>query len=97
MKTAGLTRASFPAIATGTTTTLAVGAVSAATAPLGALVVRLVATTNCYVAFGAAPTATAASMYLPANMPEYFVVNSTDAVAALQVSAAGTLFITPAQ
>jgi hypothetical protein len=35
-------------------------------------------------------------MYLPANMPEYFVVDPTDQVAVLEVSGAGTLFIVPA-
>ena len=98
MRTAGLSRASYPAINPGTTQTLAVGAASVATATaIGAPLVRLISTVPCYVAFGVAPTATATSMYLAANVPEYFVLNMTDQVAALQVSAAGTLFITPAQ
>ncbi|HZT29502.1 MAG TPA: hypothetical protein VFA33_06445 [Bryobacteraceae bacterium] len=97
MKTAGLNRASFPAINPGTTQTLAIGSSSAATAaPIGADVVRLVATVDCYVAIGSSPTATASSMFLPAKMAEYFVLAQTDKIAVLQVSSGGTLYITPA-
>ena len=80
----------------GTTQTLAVGSASVATASaVGASLVRLVSTVNCYLAVGSAPVATSAGMYLPANVPEYFVLNLADLVAVLQVSSAGTLFITP--
>lgn len=97
MKTSGLTRSAYPAINPGPTQTLAIGSASVATAtPPGADVVRLVATVPCYIAIGSAPVATASSMYLPANMPEYFVTNRTDNIAVLEVSSSGTLFITPA-
>jgi hypothetical protein len=96
LRTAGFNRPAFPAINPGTTVTLAVGAASSATVAIGASLVRVVSTTACYLAFGSTPTATSSGVYLPANWPEYFVVNQTDAVAALQVSAAGTLFVTPA-
>jgi hypothetical protein len=59
-------------------------------------VVRVVSTTDCYVANGSNPTATAASMFLPAKVAEYFVLAQTDKIAVLQASAAGTLYITPA-
>jgi len=96
MKTASVSRAVLPFINPGTPLTVTIGAASAASAAVGASVIRLVSTVACYVAIGASPTATAASMYLPANMPEYFVVNPTDQVAALEVSGGGTLFIVPA-
>lgn len=97
MKTAGLNRASFPAINPGATQTLAVGAASVATAaPIGADVVRLVSTVDCYVANGSNPTATAVSMFLPAKLPEYFVLAQSDKLAVLQAASGGTLFITSA-
>ena len=97
MRTAGLIRASFPAIYPGATQTLAIGSTSAATATaIGADVVRLVSTVDCYVQNGSNPTATANSMFLPAKMPEYFVLAQSDKIAVLQSGTAGTLFITPA-
>ncbi len=42
---------------------------------------------GCYIAIGSTPTATNTSMYLPANMPEYFVTNRTDNIAVLEVTA----------
>lgn len=60
----------------------------------GVHVVRLVSTTNCFVAFGSAPTATTSDMYLPANQPEYFVVSQGQKVAAIQVDAGGNLHVT---
>ncbi|HZT29250.1 MAG TPA: hypothetical protein VFA33_05170 [Bryobacteraceae bacterium] len=98
MRTIGLNRASFPALNPGTTQTLAIGSSSVATAaPIGADVVRLVATADCYIAIGSNPTATATNMFLPAKMPENFVIAQTDKIAVLQVASGGTLFITPAQ
>jgi len=57
--------------------------------------VRLVSTTNCWVSFGASPTAAMGSnsIYLPANTPEYFYVNPGEKVAVIQDTAAGTLNI----
>ena len=54
-------------------------------------VVRLVATSACHVAFGS--TATTSSMYLAANVPEYFRVNAGTTISAIQVSAGGNLHI----
>jgi hypothetical protein len=56
--------------------------------------VRVVATTACYVAFGAAPTATTSSAYLPADSPEYFTVSPGEKVSAVQLSSGGTLHVT---
>jgi hypothetical protein len=96
MQSAKLTQTS--AINPGTTQTVSIGAASAATAAaIGANLVRLVAATvACYVANGPSPTATATSMYLAPNVPEYFLISANDKIAVLQVSSAGTLFITPA-
>lgn len=61
------------------------------------IIVRLVATTACFVKISTGtPTATASDMFLPAGVPEYFGVNGyqTVKVAALQSSAAGTLYVT---
>jgi hypothetical protein len=97
MKTASVSRAVLPFISPGTSLTVTIGAASAASAAVGASVIRLVSTVDCYIAIGASPTATATSMFLPAKEPEYFVVDPTNEVAVLQVTGAGTLFITPAQ
>lgn len=43
-------------------------------------IVRLVSDTQCYIVFGAAPTATANSMLLPALGVEYFGVNPGDKI-----------------
>lgn len=63
--------------------------------------VRLVATTDCFVEFGPANagTVTAAantSMFLPAYMPEYFSVANATKIAAIRLSADGTLYISQA-
>ena len=96
MKTVGVERAVLSFINPGTPVLVSIGATSAVSATVGSSVIRLVSTVACYVAIGASPTATSSSMYLPANMPEYFVVDPTDQVAVLEVSGAGTLFIVPA-
>jgi hypothetical protein len=57
--------------------------------------VRLVATSDCFVVFGANPTAAAATgMLLVAMTPEYFWVSPGEKLAVIQSSAAGTLNIT---
>jgi hypothetical protein len=80
-----------------TTQTISVGATSAATTnPVSSYinVVRLISTTNCHVVIAKAPTATASSMYLAANREEYFVIKPGEKVAAIQDTAAGTLYVT---
>lgn len=80
-----------------TNQTVAVGAASAAvTNPFGAYttVVRLCSTTACHIALGANPTATASSIYLPANVPWFIEVAPGQKVAVIQNAAAGTLFVT---
>jgi len=74
--------------------TVAVGAASAQSTALTSDQVLLVSTVDCYVAVGASPTATATSFYLPAKTPIAITAGAGNLVAALQVSGAGTLFIT---
>ncbi len=56
-------------------------------------VVRLVATTATWLAFGSNPTATTSGTYLPAESVEYFTVAGSSKIAALQVASAGSLNI----
>lgn len=56
--------------------------------------VRLVATVDCHIAISKAPTATATSMLLAANQPEYFKLCDDYKIAVIQDAAAGSLYIT---
>ena len=56
--------------------------------------VRVLCTTDAYLAIAASPTATTADMYVTALTPEYFRVNGAVKVSAVQVAAAGTLHVT---
>lgn len=58
-----------------------------------AKVVRVVATTSCYIAFGSNPTATANDIYLPADVVEYWQIQPEHKVSAIQVSSAGVLHV----
>lgn len=80
----------------GTSQNATVGAASTAVTngfAAGIHDVRVVCTTNCWITFGASPTATtgAGSMYLPAGLVEYFHVSPGQKVAVIQDSAGGTL------
>ena len=55
--------------------------------------VRLRATTDCYIAFGSAPTATSSNHFLPANETQDFVVTAVDKVSAIRSSVDGTLLV----
>jgi hypothetical protein len=58
--------------------------------------IRVVATTDCFIEIGIAPTAVAdTGMYLPALTPEYFMCPAGCKVSAIQVSAGGTIYVTP--
>lgn len=59
-------------------------------------IARVSADAACYIAFGSNPTATTSSHFLPAGVVEYIQVNDSQKIAALQVSAAGTLYISEA-
>jgi len=60
----------------------------------GVTKVRIVCTSAAYIAFGAAPTATTAGVYVPADSPEYFTVSPGEKVSAIQLSSGGTLHVT---
>lgn len=55
---------------------------------------RIVVTSNAYIAFGTAPTATTSDVYMPANVPEYFTIRPGEKVSAVQDAAGGTLIVT---
>lgn len=57
-------------------------------------VVRITATTDCFVAISANPTATTSSVYLPAGVVEYVRVNPSDKISAIRRAADGTLYVT---
>lgn len=87
---------SLPAIMPGVTTTRTTGVASAATAVLGARLVRLVCTGDCHIVFGVNPTATTADMLLPAGTVEYFVCDPLHKIGVIRTSADGILYITAA-
>ena len=87
---------SLPVVRPGTTQIITVGASSAQSATMDGNVVRLVATVDCHIAFGAAPVADATCLFLPANTPEYFACYGTDLVAVIGDISSGSLYITPA-
>ncbi len=86
----------LPVIRPGATQKVTVGSASTASDVVATGVVRLLATTDCHVAFGSAPVADASCLFLPANMPEYFACGTSDKVAAIRDAADGFLYITPA-
>jgi hypothetical protein len=57
-------------------------------------VVRVVATTDCFFAISANPTATTSNVYLPAGAVEYVRVNPSDKISAIRRSQDGTLYVT---
>ncbi len=86
----------LPAILPGTAITVNIGAASVQSAAVDSTVVRLVATADCHIVFGANPTAGSTDTLLLANQPEYFVFTPGQRIAVIQDSATGTLYITPA-
>ena len=56
--------------------------------------VRVVVTSDAFVAIGSGATATTSSMFVPANRPEYFLCRPGERVSAVQVSAGGNLYVT---
>jgi len=79
-----------------TTQNLAIGAASVQGTAFAATTthIRIVATSACWVAFGANPTAAASGagcIYVPALTPEYFFVDVSERVAVIQATAAGSL------
>jgi len=61
-----------------------------------AVTIRVIATTDCFIEIGMAPTAVAdTGMYLPALVPEYFMCPKGTKVSAIQVASGGTIYVTP--
>lgn len=56
--------------------------------------VRIWASTDCFVAFGASPTATSSDMPITALQPEYFDITPGHKISAIRQSASGTLYVT---
>lgn len=92
----GVPGSAFPAIKPGATAKLAFAGASVQSAAVNSRIVRVISSSDCHIAFGSNPTATANDLLLPANKPEYFVCNPTDLIAAIQDAAGGNLYITPA-
>jgi hypothetical protein len=89
----------LPAIKPATSSQkVSIGAASVQSTNISGQLVRLVSTSDCHLAFGAEPVASAdgTCIFLPASVPEYFVLNSGDRVAVIQDIAAGVLYITAA-
>ena len=61
---------------------------------VGSSVVRVVATSDCYIAVGVSPTATTSDIYLPAGAIEYLRCVPGDKVSAVQALVAGTIHVT---
>lgn len=81
----------------GTTQNVTVSGTSAATSNAfssDATVIRVASTTNCYVTVAATPTATTSHTIVLAGHPEYFLVEPSEKLAALQVSGGGVLSVT---
>lgn len=80
----------------GASVKVAFTATSAQTGAITGTIVRVTATQNCHLAFGANPTAVAdgSCVYLPASSTQMFAVTSGNKIAAIQDSAGGNLFIT---
>lgn len=97
-KYANAIQALAPGVTQNITTASGASAVLAISMAISTIVIRVVSTTDCYLAIGpaASVTATAASLLLPANSVEYFRVAEAPniKVAALAVSAAGVVNIT---
>jgi hypothetical protein len=80
--------------------TFATSSVPTTTAITNSTVVRLIATEDCHVKFGATPIATAEDMFMPANVPEYFELGDVgdsvlvQNIAVIQDSTGGLLYIT---
>jgi hypothetical protein len=84
------------ALTPGASSKLAFTGTSAQSSAIAGTIVRVTATQNCHLAFGANPTAVAdgSCVYLPAGQTQFFAVTSGNKIAAIQDSAGGNLFIT---
>ena len=91
-------RDSFQAIYPGASQKVSIGASSAQSASVGSgtTVVELFATTDCWVSFGASPTAVASpgsSFFLAAGLFKYYGIQPGAKIAVIQESSSGDLHI----
>ncbi len=80
----------------GTVQTANYGATAVAIAsgaPANVSVAAVVATSDCHIAQGASPTATASDFFLPANTILYLRVEEGDKFSAIQDAVSGTLYV----
>jgi hypothetical protein len=86
----------FQAIVAGTSSTVAFTASSVQSSAFGAetTIIRVISTEDCFLKFGANPTAATTDMFLPSGAIGYFGVTAGEKVAAIRSSASGTLYIT---
>lgn len=85
----------IPALTPGDSQRVAVGVSSAQSAALSSetIIVRVVADVDCYLAFGANPTATNTDLFLAAGDTEYFGVTPGTKIAVLRSAGDGYLNI----
>ena len=91
-----ITEGIIQALAPGTCQAITTSGSSAASSAFASStrVVRLVATQDVNFIFGASPTATTSHNFLPSGQVEYMKVTGGEKIAAIQNSAAGTLYVT---
>lgn len=90
-------RGNFEFVRPGATQSVAIGGASAATTNAfgeSTRMVRVVSTTDAFITFAKTPVATTAHMFLPANVPEYFLVDPGQKAALIQSTASGDAYIT---
>jgi len=86
-----------PQNAAGLTVAYTGTAGNTAAIPTSANGVRVVSTTDCFIEITTAGTAAVANtgIYLPSFSPEYFPCPPSSIVSAIQVSVAGSIYVTP--
>lgn len=57
-------------------------------------IIRVVSTTDCFIAIGSNPTATSSSTFVPFGSVEYFKVAGAVKLAAIKSTTAGVIYIT---
>lgn len=85
----------MPALSVTVAYTGTAGTTTAVSAAANAI--RVLSTTDCFIEITSAGTAAVANtgMYLPAFSAEYFACPASAKVSAIQVSAAGSIYVTP--
>lgn len=85
----------FQAIVPGVSQTVAYTGSSSQSTAFGAptSLVRIFSTTDCFIAFGGSPTASAASIWVPGGIIQFFGVNHGEKLAVIESTATGNLYI----